>query len=160
MSGREKRPPATPAEERAMMRALIRELHEGTQDARTVMRELAEERAQLMKDLRGVVNEGAEVLGQLVAGFVDQVTTGQDMATANVVRLSEMIQQEMAGLAGYQTPEQFGHWLAHRVIVGLAGNESFRREAIDGLLIAVDEELKGRIASALKTRGMLDPTNL
>lgn len=93
MSGRDKRAPASPEEEREQLRALTRELHEAVQDARAAAREL-----------RGARQETEAACSAMVETALERLDK----------RAGERLAETITALSGH-TREEFPSWLVSRV---------------------------------------------
>lgn len=102
-------------------KALIRELHEATKDARTARRELRDEREQLRKDLEiareMIGNDFKELSTRVVKDYMAALNAALERHAAEVnemvARADGNIQQRAADLAGMKGPDEFLAYIVH-----------------------------------------------
>ena len=116
MSGRDKRGPASPEEEREQLRQLTRELHEAAKDARAAAREL--------RDARGSVTDTAE---RYIIGIVEtrvqeinrQIDRQAEQLFDSIADIGDKIEEKHAQLLGFADAGQLLEWLAARIVAQL-----------------------------------------
>jgi len=103
MSGRTKRGPASPEEEREQLRQLTRELHEAAQDARAAARELRDRRREIAEDL---TTRFQPVITKYQKELQDFVNRQVELLSNDVLGIEGRIQQTFAVFMGATTPAQ------------------------------------------------------
>lgn len=103
MSGRPKRAPVTPEEERELMRQLARELHEAAQDARDAARALAAERKEVADCVLNNFQPIIDSYQKQLQGHLD----GQiEYLNGAVRKIHDSIHQSFAAYMGASTPAE------------------------------------------------------
>jgi hypothetical protein len=148
MSGRPKRAPATPEEEREQLRQLTRELHEAAQAARDAARELRGQRHQIAEDL-------ATQFRPVIAQFQEQLqkfTNHQiDLLSKDIRDIERHIQQAFAELMHAATPEQLMDMIIEQtknVVLGELRSITGQQHAASGqVLVGTQEQLDSFLAN-------------
>lgn len=116
MSGRDKRTPASPEEEREQLRALTRELHEAAKDARAAARELRDARASVTATAEDYLMATVQ---DRVAEINRQINDEADRLFDSITDIGEKIEEKHAQLLGFADAGQLLEWLAARIVAQL-----------------------------------------
>jgi hypothetical protein len=137
VSGREKGAPATPAEERAQLRQLTRELHEAAQDARAVLRELQAARAEttegIKRTINAIVNATADDLNDGFRRASDSLEHFEKVVDEKTAAAVQAIENNHAKLAGFKDSTELARYLVREIYHALAEDPTFARDVGRGM---------------------------
>lgn len=132
MSGREKNAPASPQEERALLRQLTRELHEAAQGARDAARDLRAARAETVDGATAavavVIDAGLGILSDEFRRSRETLESFKAIVAQKTTEAVEAIEDNHARLMKFEDSTALARYIVTEVFHGLAANPDFVRD--------------------------------